>query len=276
MDQGIQPCGYLLELSLDWIVLRASENVHHLLGESHVTLIDEPLGRFVLSQPLHDLRNLFSRLSGTTGIARAYRICLTDDRQLVDIAFQQIDERVLLEIVPSPKEGLGEAFGSVGGLIDGLGRASGQALLDGGARRMRALTNFDRVTLLVGDAKATSSRTGVPFREGANATLGDDFPLLVSENAAGAVPLFPREDGDSAAGMALLRAPSAAQAQELSERGFASTMRVPILLDGETAGEFRMAHTKARRPNFEEQAAAELFAQLFAMRMEIARLGGVS
>ena len=30
--------GYLLELSLDWIVLRASENVHHLLGESHVTL----------------------------------------------------------------------------------------------------------------------------------------------------------------------------------------------------------------------------------------------
>jgi len=116
----------------------------------------------------------------------------------------------------------------------------------------------------------------VPFREGANATLGDDFPLLVSENAAGAVPLFPREDDDSAAGMALLRAPSATQAQDLSERGFASTMRVPMLLDGETAGEFRMAHTKARRPNFEEHAAAELFAQLFAMRMEIARLGGVS
>ena len=67
----IQPCGYLLELSLDWIVLRASENIHHLLGESHVTLIDEPLGRFVHSQALHDLRNLFSRLSGTTGIGRA-------------------------------------------------------------------------------------------------------------------------------------------------------------------------------------------------------------
>ena len=44
---GIQAAGYLLELSLDWIVLRASENIHHLLGESHVTLIDEPLGRFV-------------------------------------------------------------------------------------------------------------------------------------------------------------------------------------------------------------------------------------
>jgi light-regulated signal transduction histidine kinase (bacteriophytochrome) len=53
---SVQPDGYVLELSLDWIVLRASENIHHLLGESHVTLIDEPLGRFVHSQALHDLR----------------------------------------------------------------------------------------------------------------------------------------------------------------------------------------------------------------------------
>ena len=29
----IQPAGYFLELSLDWMVLRASENVHQMLGE---------------------------------------------------------------------------------------------------------------------------------------------------------------------------------------------------------------------------------------------------
>ena len=52
-DVRIQQGSYLLELSLDWIVLRASENVHHLLGESHVTLIEEPLGRFVHAQALH-------------------------------------------------------------------------------------------------------------------------------------------------------------------------------------------------------------------------------
>jgi light-regulated signal transduction histidine kinase (bacteriophytochrome) len=70
-DVRVQEGSYLLELSLDWIVLRASENIHRLLGESHVTLIDEPLGRFVHAQALHDLRNLFSKLSGTTGIGRA-------------------------------------------------------------------------------------------------------------------------------------------------------------------------------------------------------------
>jgi hypothetical protein len=255
VDGGIQPSGYLLELSLDWIVERASENVHHLLGESHVTLIDEPLGRFVQSQALHDLRNLFSRLSATTGIARAYRVRLTDDPDLFDIAFQQHGDRVILEAVPSPPGGLGEELSAVGGLGDGLASERGPKLLDAAARRMRALTAFDRVTLLVGDSKATSSRTGVPFRPGANATLSDDIPLLVSDSAAAAVPVFPREDEDSAIATALLRAPSIEQKAELVERGFGSTMRVPVLLENEKIGEFRMAHIKPRPPSFEIHTA---------------------
>src|SRR5574338_374497 len=144
MDGGIQKCGYLLELSLDWIVCRASENVHHLLGESHVTLIDEPFGNFVQAQALHDLRNLFSRLSGSTGIARAYRVRLTDDAELFDLAFQQSGDRVILEAVQSPADGLAETLGAVGGLAAGMAGESGQALLDSAARRMRALTAFDR------------------------------------------------------------------------------------------------------------------------------------
>ena len=274
MDRGIQPCGYLLELSLDWIVERASENVHRLLGESHVTLIDEPLGKFVQSQAIHDLRNLFSRLSATTGIARAYRVRLTDDPDLFDIAFQQRGDRVILEAVPTPAGGLGEELSAVGGLGEGLANESGPDLLEAAARRMRALTAFDRVTLLIGGSKATSSRTGVPFRSGANATLSDDLPLLVSDSAATGVSVFPREDEDSAIATAILRAPSADQKAELAERGFASTMRIPVTLDSEKIGEFRLAHTKPRRPSFEVHAAAELFAQLFAMRLEIDRLKG--
>src|SRR3954471_13297371 len=268
-DARIQAGAYLLELSLDWIVLRASENVHHLLGESHVTLVRDRLGKFAPSQPLHDLRNLFSRLSGTTGIARAYRVRLTDDPDLVDIAFQIAGGRVILEAVPSPDEGFGMAFGTVGGLIAGLSRSSGQALLDAGARRMRALTAFDRVTLLAGDAKATSDRSGVPFRSGANASLSDDFPTLVSDSAAQLVHVFPRKDDDAVAAAALLRAPSATEKAELSERGFVSTMRIPIMRDSGASGEFRLAHTTRRAPNFELHAAAELFAQLFAMQLQI-------
>ena len=160
----VQPSAYLIELSLDWIVQRASENIHHLLGESHVTLIEEPFGRFVQSQALHDLRNHFSRLSGSTGVAKAYRVRLTANHLRCDIAFQLSHSRVLLEAVRSPEQGLGESLGAVGGLIDGMANLSGEALLDGAARRLRALTGCDGCVITLGELSASSNRGSFTHR----------------------------------------------------------------------------------------------------------------
>jgi light-regulated signal transduction histidine kinase (bacteriophytochrome) len=263
-DMRIQQGCYLLELSLDWIVLRASENIHHLLGESHVTLIDEPLGKFVHAQALHDLRNLFSRLSGTTGIGRAYAVRLTDDPDLVDIAFQQLNGRVLLEAVLSAGC-FGESFGSVGGLIAGLANSSGQALLDGGTRRMRALTGYDRVTLSCGEGRSESSRgaLGEPFDAA-------ELPILVPDTTAPSVRLFPRDEEDSTAHAALLRAPAEADRIELASREIGAMLRVPFTAQGQ-ACEFCCESRRSRSPSFELHAAAELFAQMFAMRVEANR-----
>lgn len=265
-DAAVQPCAFLLELSPDWIVQRASENSDKLLGESHVTLIGEPLSRFIQANPLHDLRNLFSRLSGSTGTARAYRVRLTDDRPRFDIAFQHSDGGVILEGIPSAEQGLGESFGAVGGLAAGLTGASGKDLMEAAVRRMRALTGFDRATFLRGRHKATSSRSGVPFPPGANASLSAELPMLVSDQHAVPVPIFPRGPGKGLAS-ALFRAPSAAECAALAERSITSTMRVPVSLDGKNLGEFRCAHVTPRRPSLEMHAAAELFAQMVAMRL---------
>lgn len=262
---GIQPAGYLLELSLDWIVLRASENIHRLLRESHVTLIDESLGKFVQSQALHDLRNLFSRLSGTTGIGRAYAVRLTDDNDLVDVAFQLVDGRVLLEMVPSGGC-FGESFGTVGGLIAGLSNAHGKALLDGGARRMRALTGYDRVTLVCGDHRTESSRGAFA----APAEINDRLPLIVADVDATPIPVFPRHANDSSSDAALLSAGATSGLDQLRREGVRASMRVPFAVD-DVSGEFRCDCRTTRQANFEMHAAAELFAQLFAMRLEIDR-----
>ena len=259
----IQSGAYFLELSLDWIVLRASENVHHLVGESHVTLIDEPLGRFVQSQALHDLRNLFSRLSGTTGIGRAYAVRLTDDPDLFDIAFQQSEGRVLLEATRSAGS-YGEGFGTVGGLIAGLANSHGQALLEGAARRMRALTGYDRVTLVCGERRAESCRGAFA----APAAMATDVPAIVADSEAAPVAIFPRDEAETSAGHALMRAPDA---DALAASGVRGSMRVPFNVD-DLHGEFRCESRTAREPSFELHAAAELFAQLFAMRLEIDHL----
>jgi light-regulated signal transduction histidine kinase (bacteriophytochrome) len=266
-DVRVQSCAYLLELSLDWIVLRASENVHRLLGESHVTLIDEPLSRFVHSQALHDLRNLFSRLSGTTGVARAYRVRFTDDPDLFDVAFQLRDGRVILEAVAGSDDAFGTAFGTVGGLIAGLSGSGGQVLLDAGARRMRALTGYDRVVLKCDRGGAESSR-------GAFASSGEaaaDLPIIVSDASAEHVPIFPRKSDDTSVAGALMRSVDSAALDRLRDEGVRCTLRVPFTYEV-GSGEFRCAGRTPRAPSFELHAAAELFAQMFAMRLDIDRL----
>lgn len=258
----VQQGTYLLELSPDWIVLRASENIHHLLGQSHVTLIDEPLGRFVHAQALHDLRNLFSRLSGTTGIARAYSVRLTDENDLSDIAFQLADGRVLLEAVPSAGS-FGECFGTVGGLIAGLSNVGGQALLDGAARRMRALTGYDRVTLACGEARSESSRGGF--------TAPADFwkaAAIVSDTIAQSVPIFPRRSLGTSTDKALMRSYDEAVLAQFGREGVRASLTIPFGT-GDAAGAFRCDSRTARAPSLELHAAAELFAQMFALRREL-------
>ncbi len=264
----IQPAGFLIQLSLDWIVLRASENVDDFLGESHVTLIEEPFSRFVQAQALHDLRNLFSRLSGSTGIARAYRVRLTDDRPRFDITFQVSDGRVLLEATPSPERGHGTTMGSVGGLIEGLSGRSGAALLDAAARRMRALTGYDRCMIVHGDRTAHSSRAAAAT----NADVAPDLPAIVADTADGSVPIFPRRPSDKSITRALLRSPSAESLNLLRDRDIGSAMTIPLNFEGRQTGHIRCESRASREPNFELHAAAELFAQMLGLRLEIDRL----
>ena len=265
----IQPRGFLLVLSPDWIVLRASENIHRFLGESHVTLIDEPLGRFVQAQALHDLRNLFSRLSSAAGPACAYRVRLTEDARWFDLVFQTSHGRVLLEGVPSLDQGLGEAIGSVGGLINGLADR-GTSLLENGARRMRALTGFDRVRLCIGDQEAESSR-GSFLASGALAQRPIDT-RVVEDVDAEAVPVFPRRAHHRSVEQAIFRAPSAAECSSLRADGIAATMSVPIQRGTETIGWFHCDHREKRSCDLETHAAALLFGQMFAMQLEITDL----
>ena len=255
-------------MSLDWIILRASENIDDFLGESHVTLIEEPFSRFVQAQALHDLRNHFSRLSGSTGIARAYRVRLTDDRPRFDIAFQVSESRVFLEAVPRPEHGFGEAIGSVGGLIDGLSEHRGEALLEAAARRIRALTGSDRCVVTCGSWRAESSRDGVSPSMSATA----DLPGIIADTSAAPVPIFPRRPPDRSGARALLKSPATETRQLLRDRGIASTMSLPLPFDG--GGVIHCESRLPSAPDFEVHAAAELFAQMLCLRLEIDRLRG--
>lgn len=260
MNQAIvQPAGFLLELSPDWLILRASENAHAFLSEYPQRLIGEPLAEFTLAQPLHDLRNSLARQRGSSGIARAYRVHLFDEPRHFDIAFQSRDDTILLEGLPSSEEGIGDCLGSVSRLIEGLGGGERKAMMDGAARRIRALTGFDRAVLVLGDDRIESSRSKM-----AELSVSGELPPIVADSSEAPVGLFPQKDGEPIEG-ALLRSPSLKQLEELKAAGIASTLRVPVVRAGAQVGYFQCENRSARPPSFELHAAAELFAQIFGM-----------
>ena len=209
-EARVQSAGFLLELSPDWLILRASENAHGFLGEYHQRLIGEPLAKFTLAQSLHDLRNSLSRQRGTSGIARAYRVRLIDEPRHFDIAFQQLDDRILLEGLPTSEQGFGEWLGSVGRLLEGLRGSNRKSMLEGAARRMRALTGFDQVCLMLGDdEKIESSRGKLPML-----VVSGELPSIVADSSTTPIALFPREGADDIE-EALLRSPTPRQLDEL-------------------------------------------------------------
>ena len=69
-----------------------------------------------------------------------------------------------------------------------------------------------------------------------------------------------------------MRGASDGDLQALRSEGVRALMSVPINRDGKTIGHFRCASRTRRAPNFELHAAAELFAQMFAMRVTIDEL----
>lgn len=256
-EAQVQTAGFLLELSPDWLILRASENTHGFLGEYHQRLVGEPLGKFMLAQSLHDLRNSLSRQRSGNGIAHAYRVRLIDEPRYFDIAFQALEGSILLEGVPSPEGGFGEWLGAVSRLIEGL-RGDRGALMQHAARRMRALTGFDHVVLSLDGEQVESSRGRHPAL-----SISGELPPIVADSATEPVHLFARS-GDEI-GTALLRSPTPAQLEELRLAGVKSALRVPVVRDGERLGHFQCFNRAVQPPSFEQHAAAELFAQMFGM-----------
>lgn len=265
----IQSCAVLLELSADWIILAASENAHAFFSEYPARLVGEPLARFCLAQPLHDLRNSLSRQRGSNGIARAYRVRLISEPRRFDFAFQSFGDRMTLEAVASPDEGVGEWLGAVNRVLDGLPRSIDQGSCLEAARRVRALSGFDQVTFYLegrsGPIRADSSRGNFAPDPPADQSFAE-LPAIIADTRSRPAGMFPRSAPDRRID-ALLASPPDDVLEGLRARGVGSMMNVPVRRDGKVIGGFSCESRSARQPLFELHAAIELFAQILALRL---------
>src|SRR6201999_621653 len=74
--ERIQSFGFLLAMSRDWTVVRASANLAQLLGIEPAAAIGTGLDDLVDPQALHDIRNRMGFLVSTQGVERLYSVPL--------------------------------------------------------------------------------------------------------------------------------------------------------------------------------------------------------
>lgn len=284
---AIQPAGYLIAVSRDWLIARVSKNIRNLLGHDPEDLIGSPLVDYVPAKLLHDLRNRLSYLLEPDMVERLFGREVGTSGQSYDVAIHYSGSQIVIEIEPGvPGD---EASSSVRAMMSRLDRARDlPAFYKEGARQVRALLGYDRVMVYKfsdggdGEVVAEACKTGIGNFLGLHYPASDiprqaralyirNLVRVIRDVDAEPVPIVPQID---AAGtqldlsLSILRSVSPIHIEYLKNMGVAASLSISIIVDGELWGLFACHHYSPRSPTFERRSVCEQFAETFSMRLE--------
>ena len=285
----VQPMGFLLSISADWMVIRASENVLQFLGHSFSDMLGSPLQKFIHEGALHAVRNLVTMLRGTDSVERGFGIELQNDGPLFDVAVHMMGTKVIIECEPSEPQDEMNSLSMVGMMISRLRETTTfTQFTHEAARQVRALTGLDRVMIYrfhddnSGEVIAESLRSGVDSFMGlrypasdipvqARALYERNWLRIISDVSAVPVPVRPQIDAEGQPldlSMSVLRSVSPIHVEYLRNMGIAASMSISILRNGKLWGLFACHLMSPAQLGLERRTAAELFAQMFSLMLE--------
>ena len=284
---AIQPIGFLVAVTTDWIVARVSENVSDFIGRSASDMISQPLAEFFPSLAIHDLRNRVGTLRGQESIERLFA-CELVKGTLFDIALHISGSNIVIEAEPgneSPKD----TTGTVRSMIARLDQTADFAgFYREGARQVRALLGYDRVMVYKFDADGSGEVVGEACKAGIGSFKGLHYPAsdipqqaralyrrsllrIITDVNATPVDIAPQLDQFGMPldlSLSMLRSVSPIHIEYLKNMGVEASMSISIIVDGELWGLFACHHYSPRIPSFQMRSVSELFTQMFAMRLE--------
>lgn len=285
---AIQPIGFLIALSSDWTIARVSQNVSDYFGGSAEDLIGRPLSDILSPPAIHGLRNRMAMLRGPDSVERVFGCTMIDGNEPFDVALHMSNGQIVLEAEPGSHEH-GDATGTVRSMIARLDQSKDiGTFLNEGARQVRALTGFDRVMVY----RFAPDGSGEVVAESCKRDIGSFFGLhypatdipaqarelykrnllrTITDVDAEPVPIVPQLDENGQPldlSLSMLRAVSRIHIEYLKNMGVGASMSISILVEGRLWGLFACHHYSPRCVTFERRSVAELFAQMFAMRLE--------
>lgn len=284
----IQPFGFLIALTADWLVSRVSANSAAFIGHEPDSLLGRPISAVFSADAIHMLRNRITLLRGPDSVERIFSLALMDGGPAFDIAVHFSGQLVVIEGEPASHDEM-EASSIVRSMVSRLAQVEGMApFLRDGARQVRALTGFDRVMVYRfaeggdGEVVAEALRSGVDSFYGLHYPASD-IPVqaralylrnifrVIADVKAVPVPVVPALDPTGAAldmSLCLTRAVSPIHIEYLGNMGVGASLSISIIVEGKLWGLFACHHYAPRLPTFAQRSAAELFGQIFSMMLE--------
>ena len=285
---AIQPVGFLIALTADWLVARASANIGQFIGREPSDLFGLPLDKVFSPKAVHDLRNRSAILRGPDAVERLFDCALVSPDTLFDIAIHFSGGQVVIEAEPASGEH-GDASGMVRSMITRLDQtADFPAFFREGARQVRALIGFDRVMVYRFAADGSGEVVAEAVKAGIGQFMGLRYPAsdipaqarelyrrnmlrMITDVNATPVPILPQRDQSGQPldlSLSVLRAVSPIHIEYLKNMGVQASLSISIIVDGKLWGLFACHHYSPRCPTFERRSVSELFAQMFSMRLE--------
>ena len=286
---AIQPIGFLLALSSDWMISRASANIAEFVGKPTDEILGHHVNTLFDAEAVHSLRNRLALLRGADALERMFRCDLLGDKRLFDVALHMVDGRVIIEAECSVDQHHGDSTGTVRGMIGRLDQARDMAgFYSEGARQIRALIGFDRVMVYRFAADGSGEVVAESAKSGIGTFLGLHYPAsdipqqaralykrslirVITDIEAAPVPIVPPLDEHGKPldlSLSVLRSVSPIHIEYLRNMGVRASLSISIVVEGELWGLIACHHYAPRNPSFERRSVAELFAQMFAMRLE--------
>jgi light-regulated signal transduction histidine kinase (bacteriophytochrome) len=285
---AIQPVGFLIAVSTDWLIARASANVADFVGFSPEELIGNPLSDFIDPGPLHDIRNKVAFLVNTDTVERIFACRLRKGLPAFDIAVHFAGRQIVIEGEPA-RGGNGDATGTVRLM---MARLDGQPDLDSffreGARQIRALLGYDRVMVYRfapdghGEVVAEACKPAIGTFKGLHYPASDipkqaralylrNLIRIIHDVNAVPVPVVPMLDeiGEPIdLSLSVLRSVSPIHIEYLKNMGVGASLSISIVVDEKLWGLFACHHYAPLSPTFERRSLSELFSQMFSLRLE--------
>lgn len=287
---SVQSFGFLVVLSPDWIVRRASANTAQFFAIEAGAMIGTPASYYLSDAVIHLLRNRLTLLRGPDAVERVFGVAVeAAGGRHFDFALHMAGDNIIIEAEESDDALPGDTASTIRAMIARLDMTADlQAFYREGARQIRALTGFDRVMVYRFDNDGTGTVVAEAARSGIGSFLDLRYPAsdipkqarelylrnpfrIIADVASRPVPIEPALDEFGAPldlSLSILRSVSPIHIEYLANMGVGASMSLSIIVEGKLWGLFACHHYAPRRPSFERRSTAELFGQMFAFKLE--------